>query len=180
MSNDICFHEMFYKLLAASPCRSGLTVALCSPSKKRSWQVPTVASRSVSVAPSAHPLVALSPLSILLLAAIGAKLIGPNGGLQVGKWTVHDLLLPDSYSYFLTPTPTPRLLLLLPDSYSSTTTPTRGLLFLLPDSYFRLLLPDSYSPIPTPRLLHPDSESFMYTTSKLLLQQLDPYNQPNK
>ena len=25
------------------------------------------------------------PLSILLLAAIGAKLIGPHGGLQVGK-----------------------------------------------------------------------------------------------
>ena len=30
------------------------------------------------------------PLSILLIAAIGAKLKGPHGGLQVGKWAVHD------------------------------------------------------------------------------------------
>ena len=28
------------------------------------------------------------PLSILLLAAIGAKLIGPHGGLQVDKYGV--------------------------------------------------------------------------------------------
>ena len=42
-------------------------------------------SRSVSVAPSAIRLAALSPISILLLAAIGAKLVGPHGGLQVGK-----------------------------------------------------------------------------------------------
>ena len=40
-------------------------------------------------------------LSILLLAAIGAKLIGPQDGLQVGKWGVHDILTPD------TETPTP-------------------------------------------------------------------------
>ena len=31
------------------------------------------------------------PLSILLLAAIGAKLIGPHGGLQVGKKGVTDV-----------------------------------------------------------------------------------------
>ena len=31
------------------------------------------------------------PLSILLLAAIGAKLIGPHGGLQVGKNGVTDV-----------------------------------------------------------------------------------------
>ena len=31
------------------------------------------------------------PLSILLLAAIGAKLIGPHGGLQVGEKGVTDV-----------------------------------------------------------------------------------------
>ena len=43
------------------------------------------------------------PLSILLLATIGAKLIGPQDSLQVGKWAVHDLQLPD------TETPTPKI-----------------------------------------------------------------------
>ena len=42
-------------------------------------------SRPVSVVPLMHRLAALSPLSILLLAAIGAKLEGPHGGPQVGK-----------------------------------------------------------------------------------------------
>ena len=39
-----------------------------------------MASRSVSVTPSAHRLEELSPLSILLLASIGAKLVDPHGG----------------------------------------------------------------------------------------------------
>ena len=72
---------------------------------------------------SARQLAALSPLSFLLLAAIGAKLIDA----QVGKWAVHDLLLPDSYSYSRTPTATPRLLL----SDSSSSTPTQRPLHLI-------------------------------------------------
>ena len=48
-----------------------------------------------------------TPLSILLLAAIGAKLIGLQDGLKVGKCAVHDLLPP---FLLLPPTPTPRLL----------------------------------------------------------------------
>ena len=44
------------------------------------------------------------PLSILLLAAIGAKLIGPHGNLQVGKWTVYDEQAPwnDPYVAYMT------------------------------------------------------------------------------
>ena len=64
--------------------------------------------------------------------------------------------------------------LLLPDSYSPTSIITPRLILLLPDS-------DSYSPIqthtPTPPILLPDSYSCMYTTSALLLYQLDPHNQ---
>ena len=44
--------------------------------------------RSVKLASSSHGLVALSPLSILLLVAIGAKLVVRNDGRQVGKCRV--------------------------------------------------------------------------------------------
>ena len=46
-----------------------------------------------------HRLAALSILSILLLSAIGAKLIDPHGGLQVGKWAVHDEQAPWNNPY---------------------------------------------------------------------------------
>ena len=44
------------------------------------------------------------PLSILLHTAMVAKLVGPNGGLQVGKWAVHDEQAPwsDPYVAYMT------------------------------------------------------------------------------
>ena len=63
-----------------------------------------MASRSVSVTPSAHRLAALSPLSILLLVVIIAQLVGTHGGLQIGKQAVHDEQAPwnDSYVAYIT------------------------------------------------------------------------------
>ena len=57
------------------------------------------------------------PLSILLLVTVGTKLIGVQDGLEVGRWAVDDLLLPNIESPTLTldsyaPIPTP-------DSYST-------------------------------------------------------------
>ena len=43
---------------------------------------------------------------------------------------------------------------------------------------YQLILPDPYSPTPTPRLLLPESYIFRYSTSALLFQQLDPHTQP--
>ena len=42
------------------------------------------------------------PLSILLLAAIGAKLIGPHGGLQVDKEAVTEVTLSVDLPYSVT------------------------------------------------------------------------------
>ena len=44
------------------------------------------------------------PLFILLLAAIGAILIGPHGGLQVDRWAAHDEQAPgnDPYVAYMT------------------------------------------------------------------------------
>ena len=44
------------------------------------------------------------PAASSLLATIGAKLVGPHGGLQIGNWSVHDehALWSDPYVAYMT------------------------------------------------------------------------------
>ena len=105
---NVCPSLIFFRLVSGSYMPSGkfllrfaVVVALTTPlntvysisicnvfafgapiSREASLWVHTVDSRSVNVAPSTHRLAALSPLSIRLLTAIGAKLVGPHGILQ--------------------------------------------------------------------------------------------------